>query len=53
MVAVATIFRDALDRCITAAEAAEELDALKIKAPFSNGFYYGKTGDSWNRASAH
>jgi collagenase-like PrtC family protease len=52
MVAVANIFRAALDRNITAAEAVEELEALNIKAPFSNGFYYGKTGDSWNRATA-
>jgi collagenase-like PrtC family protease len=48
MVAVATIFRDALDRRIDANEAAGRLDALEIDAPFSNGFYHGKTGDSWN-----
>jgi len=52
MVEVANIFRDILYRCIDASEAATRLDALKIGAPFSNGFYYGKTGDSWNRANA-
>jgi collagenase-like PrtC family protease len=52
MVAVAAIFRDALDRRIDAGEAAARLDALKIDAPFSNGFYYGKPGYSWERANA-
>ena len=51
MVAVATIFRNALDRSIDANEAAGRLDTLEIDAPFSNGFYYGKTGDSWNPAN--
>ncbi len=51
MVEVATIFRDALDRRIDAKEAAARLDALKIDAPFSNGFYYGKPGYNWNRAN--
>ena len=50
MVEVATIFRALLDRRIDTAEAAARLDALKIDAPFSNGFYYGKPGHSWNRA---
>ena len=50
MVEVATIFRALLDRRTGAAEAAARLDALKIDAPFSNGFYYGKPGHSWNRA---
>jgi len=50
MVEVATIFRALLDRRIDIAEAATRLDALKIDAPFSNGFYYGKPGHSWNRA---
>ena len=52
MVAVATIFRDALDRRIDAAEAAARLDALQLGAPFSNGFYHGKRGHSWNQAAA-
>jgi collagenase-like PrtC family protease len=49
MVEVATIFRGLLDRRLDAGEAAARLDALKIAAPFSNGFYYGKPGHSWNR----
>jgi collagenase-like PrtC family protease len=53
MVEVATIFRGVLDRRIEAQDAAARLDALKFDAPFSNGFYYGKPGHSWNRASAH
>jgi collagenase-like PrtC family protease len=50
MVAVAAIFRAVLDRRIEVPEAAAQLDALKLGAPFSNGFYYGKPGHSWNRA---
>jgi O2-independent ubiquinone biosynthesis protein UbiV len=53
MVAVAAIFRAVLDRRIAVPEAAAQLDALKLDAPFSNGFYYGKPGHSWNRAIAH
>ena len=50
MVAVAAIFRAVLDQGIGADEAAARLDALNFGAPFSNGFYYGKPGHSWNRA---
>ncbi len=50
MVAVAAIFRAVLDHDIDAGEAAARLDALNFGAPFSNGFYYGKLGHSWNRA---
>ena len=53
MVEVAAIFRDALDRRIDAKEAAARLDALKIDAPFSNGFYYGKPGHRFSRAAAN
>jgi len=53
MVKVAAIFRAVLDRRIAVPEAAAQLDALKLDAPFSNGFYYGKPGHSWNRASTH
>jgi collagenase-like PrtC family protease len=49
MVEVATIFRGLLDRRIDAHKAAARLDTLKIDAPFSNGFHYGKPGHSWNR----
>jgi collagenase-like PrtC family protease len=52
MVAVANIFRDVLDHRIDASEAAAQLDGLKIEAPFSNGFYYGKPGHRWSQATA-
>ncbi len=52
MVAVTAIFRDTLDRRIDTAEAAARLDALQLGAPFSNGFYHGKRGHSWNQAAA-
>ncbi len=51
MVEVATIFRDALDRRIDGENAGARLATLKIAAPFSNGFYYGKPGHGWNRAN--
>jgi collagenase-like PrtC family protease len=53
MVKVAAIFRAVLDCHIEVPEAAAQLDDLKLGAPFSNGFYYGKPGHSWNRASTH
>jgi len=53
MVEVAAIFRAVLDRRIHVTDAAARLDALKLNAPFSNGFYYGKPGHSWNRANIH
>jgi O2-independent ubiquinone biosynthesis protein UbiV len=52
MVAVAAIFRDALDRRINTAEATSRLDAFKFDAPFSNGFYHGKRGHTWSQAAA-
>jgi collagenase-like PrtC family protease len=52
MVAVANVFRGVLDRRIDAAEAGARLDALKIEAPFSNGFYYGEPGYRWERVTA-
>ena len=51
MVEVAATFRDLLDCRIDSREASARLDALKLDAPFCNGFYYGKPGKSWNRAS--
>ena len=48
MVEVATTFRDVLDRRIEISEATRRLAALDIDAPFSNGFYHGKAGHSWN-----
>ena len=53
MVEVAAVFRAVLDHRIDATDAAARLDALKVEAPFSNGFYYGKPGHSWNRAGIH
>ncbi len=47
MVAVATIFRAALDRRIDAQDAQAQLEALKVDAPFSNGFFHGKPGMRW------
>jgi collagenase-like PrtC family protease len=52
MVEVAAVFRAMLDRRINGGEAAARLEALKLGAPFSNGFYYGKPGHGWNRARA-
>jgi O2-independent ubiquinone biosynthesis protein UbiV len=47
MVAVASVFRDALDREMEAEEVNTRLGALKLAAPFSNGFYRGKPGYTW------
>jgi len=51
MVAVAATFRAVLDRRLDAAEAAARLDMLKLDAPFSNGFYYGKPGHTWRQVA--
>jgi len=47
MVAVASIFRSVLDRRIAPSEGMEQLKALNLGAPFSNGFYHGKAGHRW------
>jgi collagenase-like PrtC family protease len=52
MVEVADIFRAVLDRRLEAAEASERLAALKLAAPFSNGFYYGKAGHRFVHAGS-
>lgn len=44
MPAVASIFRDVLDRRVSTADGAASLEGMKLPAPFSNGFYYGKPG---------
>lgn len=44
MPAVASIFRDVLERRISTAEGTASLESMKLLAPFSNGFYYGKPG---------
>lgn len=51
MVKVATAFRGVLDGGMDAAEASARLAALHLKAPFSNGFYYGKPGHGWTGAA--
>jgi collagenase-like PrtC family protease len=53
MVEVASLFRSVLDRRMAAQEATARLDAMKLGAPFSNGFYYGKPGYGWNEVTAH
>jgi collagenase-like PrtC family protease len=53
MVAVAAVFRAMLDRRIDSTEASARLDALKLDAPFCNGFYHGKPGKTWSRTAAH
>jgi len=47
MVAVAHIFRDALDNKTALGESFEKVSALGIPAPFSNGFWHGKSGHQW------
>ena len=47
MVAVAKIFRDALDRPAAAGGSCEKLETLGIPAPFSNGFWHGRPGHQW------
>jgi collagenase-like PrtC family protease len=53
MVEVATIFRSVLDKRIDTQEAEARLAALRLDAPFSNGFYYRKPGYSWHPRSGH
>ncbi len=47
MIAVASIFRGALDGRLAAAEAESLLQALADDIPFVNGFYYAREGLSW------
>lgn len=47
MVAIAHIFRSVLDKKTSSEEVQEKLDALKISAPFSNGFFHKKPGYTW------
>jgi len=53
MVEVADTYRAVLDGRLEAAEATERLSALKLGAPFSNGFYYGKAGHLYSPAGLH
>ncbi len=52
MVKVALIFRSVLDGRLDGSEAAARLKAMKLAAPFSNGFYYGVPGYRWNDGMA-
>lgn len=47
MVAVATLYRDALDGNIGADEAAEKLRRVYPAAPLSNGFHHAREGAAW------
>jgi collagenase-like PrtC family protease len=53
MIAVADIFRAALDERIDPAEATQRLDDLKLGAPFSNGFFHGQPGHDWRGQMLH
>jgi collagenase-like PrtC family protease len=52
MVEVASAFQAVVDGRLATDDAAARLDAIKPAAAFCNGFYYGKPGYSWNKASA-
>ncbi len=47
MVAVAKIFREALDTTASVKESSEKLATLGIPAPLSNGFWHGRPGHQW------
>ncbi len=47
MVAVAEIFREALDTTASVKESSEKLATLGIPAPLSNGFWHGQPGHQW------
>jgi len=53
MVKIASIFNSVLRQGISMEEATAQLDAMKLSAPFCNGFYYGKPGYCWNSSVAH
>ncbi len=52
MAEVAAIFRSVLDQRIGVDEGAARLAAMQLPAPFSNGFFHGKPGWSWNERIA-
>ncbi len=52
MVAVASLYRDALDGKCSADEAEARLQALSGGIPFVNGFYYAREGLTWNAKHA-
>ena len=47
MVAVAELHRNVLDEVEEPGSAFEKLQRLESRAPFSNGFYYGRAGEAW------
>ena len=47
MVAVAAVFRNLLDRHISAGEAAAMLDEIQLPMPFANGFCHRLPGHRW------
>ncbi|HKS86345.1 MAG TPA: U32 family peptidase [Pseudolabrys sp.] len=51
MVRIGSIFCDTIDGRIDTDEAAARLEAIRPDAPFSNGFYHGKPGFTWNKIS--
>ena len=51
MVAVARIFREALDERISAAEARQKIRALDAPGPFANGFFHGRAGHRYVEAA--
>jgi collagenase-like PrtC family protease len=53
MVEVAAIFRSALDGQVDTQEAEARLAALRLDAPFSNGFFHRKPGHSWQPRGSH
>jgi collagenase-like PrtC family protease len=53
MVEVTAIFRAVLDKHIDTPEAEARLAALRLDAPFSNGFYCRKPGYSWHPRAGH
>ena len=52
MVAIAKIFREALDHSVAPEASCEKLGALDSSVQFSNGFWHGQPGHQWMSASA-
>jgi collagenase-like PrtC family protease len=53
MVEVASIFAGVVDGRLASDEAAARLETIKPNAPYSNGFYHGKPGYTWNSVSTN
>ncbi len=52
MVAVASVFRNLIDRNISPGEATVMLDEISLAMPFANGFYHRLPGYRWTGATA-